>query len=567
MGTEIPKGNGDNIATVDLAPDQVDLNEINKVVTDDFNREMQEELRRKLGDPDYDAWIIGPGIIFGLRATDSTDQPAGIVYAPGPFISGWLGDPKRKYLSALQTAFSDRGISNWEFVIDEGLCDQAKKVFLPVQQYLPGPGMPTGEMPQTKRKKPGGDFQPGEPPAITVDFEDFVPGGNINQVALAACQEVSKSRKEKPDFTNLILCGARGAGKSHLLHAALKSIRGIDPTVEVFCTDGRTFQTLYSSFFAGGNGGLSVDERRLRIFKGRLLVAKILVITNIDATTSGAKGTRRELAEAIKFVLRKKGRVLISLQNPIPEDEGEGVDLFGQELYEAMRGIQTFRVEKISPEWYPDVAKVFLARHSTRALTAKGSEPDDSLRPQVVDWVVKRTLDLSLLLSRLGTVSFLQGSGVNGHRVTLKEAQELLRLPPSADDLISLILERDPDLRRESREQRIIPEPVLDLACYLAEAVVGLDPEQIADWFYSGTLRPIDRVAGGVLRIKGALEQSEGGQSKIARHQLGGLVEQLLKRFALPAKERGEWSLRLREWSPPVPAKKKNRRRCHSRKS
>ncbi len=548
MGIEEKTENGGN-ANVGLAPlIQID---------NEFNCVVHGSLRSILGDDTmFDVWFALPGVSFG-RVAGLLGKSEGVVYVPSEFFSGWLGDPKKSYRASIDMAFKGQGLETWKLVVDQNLCEQAKGVIPPVQANLEGVPEESDEDSKglrLKGKRSREDFKPGEPPSGHFDFEDFVVGDSIvNRLALEATQEVAKPNRARPLFKSLVLCGPEESGKRMLLYVSLQAMLKVDPKLDIFCVTGKTFQSLYSSFFSTGeSGGTNVDRRRLGIFEKCLLSAKVLVITDIDGTSSGAKGTRRKMAEAIRLTRergKRGGRVLISLSRPPTEED------LGPELYRELKDLQIFRVEKIGASSYPEVAKRFLAKYPPRLVTAEGNKGGDTLNPKVIDWLIKKTKEgeLSLLLSRLGTISFSQGCGVNGHRVTLAEAQELFKLLPDADDLISLIFERDAELRKETR--LITPQPVLDLACYLASLVLGLEREVVAGWFYPGALRALDMTAGGIMRVKGLLEESAE-----ARLQLSGLIRELLLRFTVPESKKKLWARQLEDWRPAT--KKRCRERC-----
>lgn len=547
MGIEEKVENGGN-ANVDLGSlGQIDI---------EFNRGIHERLREALGDDfGYDNWVVIPGVSFGQMA-GPLGKPGGVIYVPNDFFLGWLNNPKKDYHASLGVAFREKGLETWKFVVDPDLCEKAKGIISPVRPNLEGVPNEAEEDSRElhlRKKRSRDDFNPGEPPAELPDFEDFVIGKSVvNLLASEGAREVAKPNQEKPELRCLLLCGPEGAGKKILLQASLQAMLKINPKLEVFYASGAAFQSLYASFFSTGeSGATNVDRRRLGIFEKRLLSAKVLVIPDIDGTSRGAKGTRRRMAEAIRLTRemgKRGGRVLISSSRE-PNEEDLGTD-----LYRKLQSLQVFRVEKIDASLYREVAGKVLAKSPLRRVTARGNKGGEALDPKVIDWLVEKSKDggLPLFLGRLRMASFFQGCGVNGHLVTLAEAQELFKLPASADDLVSLISEGDENFQKGAPSSE-----VLELACYLASLVLGLEQEVVANWFYPDSPWGQNMVAGGVIKIKEKLRESAE-----ARLQLSGLVEELLRRFSVPEERRRFWARQLEEWNPPI-KKSPRKRRCH----
>ncbi|MFA6254056.1 MAG: DnaA/Hda family protein [Candidatus Paceibacterota bacterium] len=533
-------------ATIGLAPVQVDHLAI---VRSEFSRKMHERVRTNLGDQSYDLWIVSGGVTFSFYEDQLSERLAGVVYTASSFASGWLGDPKKVYLAAITTAFREQEIFHWKCVEDGALCEVAKKEVLPVRQCLPNLEAEKPEPVVSNKKVP--KFCPGRPPVIGVSFEDFVPETSANKMALEAAQELTKSRKAAR-FTSAIFHGPSESGKKHLVLSTLRAMLEAYPRLDVFYLDGDGFGTLFPSFFWTGKGGQTqANDADLKIFKDRLYAAQVLVIPDLDLVGLRHDGSKRQMARAINLVRQNGGRVLISLLQPLPESEAEGIDLFGPELYRVIKEIRNFRMERISRESYPLVAQAFLAKQFISAKT-----PGERA---IVDWIVRRTKSLTVLKNRLETlVEEHNRRATDGRRVTLPEVQELFKFPPNADDLIALVLEVG-KLQRKVRRGEVEYKRVLDIACYLASEVVGLDREKVAQWFYPDTIWASCDVSGGLMRIEKLLETSE------ARFPLGILARELLRRFSVPEGKREFWASRLKEWTLSESGKSKGRRRCRDK--
>jgi chromosomal replication initiator protein len=145
-----------------------------------------------------------------------------------------------------------------------------------------------------------GTTSPCLPPGLNTQytFASYLPV-SANQLALAACKALLDDEMTPPPGTVLIW-GAPGSGKSHLLHAtaACAALRGRDVVV----LSGEDFTDQYQQ---------AIRDSAVGPFQARLRAARILVIDDLQVL-AGREGTLKQLVATSDAVLNRGGQVLMA---------------------------------------------------------------------------------------------------------------------------------------------------------------------------------------------------------------------------------------------------------------
>lgn len=368
METDVEKAVGGNAST-----GSADSGRASLIVQSEFNRRMRQALTGLVDAVGFTNWIDSQGTTFGLLEGEP------VVYVQGGFHESWLTKYWTKFLGpAFQKCLGESAsIPQWRYIANPEVCERAKSQFLSpvvtgVETERLGEDLAPRPAPSFKSARKQVAFCFGQLPESLLNLDDFVAIGNdLNRVAWQACQEAAKPTRKRPRVTSLCLAGSASAGKKTLLLGVAKAINAIAPTVKIVYMTGIDFVGAYTSCF----GEKGSDRIRLRLLNQRLQTADILLVADLQQMRATTKESQKILASAMDGVMRRGGRVLVSLSS--------GGELNG-ELSRVLGRLPTFQVEAADQE----EARVAIAENLVKRLLVQSQDGSFLIKEEVIRLVV-----------------------------------------------------------------------------------------------------------------------------------------------------------------------------------
>jgi chromosomal replication initiator protein len=223
-------------------------------------------------------------------------------------------------------------------------------------------------------------------------FETFVEGAS-NKVACAAARHIAND--EDAPFRLLVLTGAYGAGKSHLLGAIAHSAAARSGGESILAYNADGFR---AEFVKSLNENKGVD------FKERLSRARMLVVDDAHLLDTSKK-TQQELANVTDAVLSAGGRVVFAADRPVEEIEG-----LDPRLAARLAGAVSCRVEQ------PDLdhrRRILQEMASLNPMVRRGVDIPETVLDYVASAIVAMPRDLEAALNTVISRTALVGLPVN----------------------------------------------------------------------------------------------------------------------------------------------------------
>jgi chromosomal replication initiator protein len=223
-------------------------------------------------------------------------------------------------------------------------------------------------------------------------FETFVEGA-CNKVACAAARHIAND--EDPPFRLLVLTGAYGAGKSHLLGAIAHAVsaRGGAEALLAYNADG--FRAEFVK---------SLSEKKGVDFKERVSRARTLVVDDAHLLDTSKK-TQQELANVADAVLSAGGRVVFAADRPVEEIDG-----LDPRLAARLQGAVSCRLEQ------PDLdhrRRILQEMASLNPMVRRGVDIPENVLDYVASAIVAMPRDLEAALNTVISRTALVGLPVN----------------------------------------------------------------------------------------------------------------------------------------------------------
>ncbi|MCD7799071.1 MAG: chromosomal replication initiator protein DnaA [Akkermansiaceae bacterium] len=284
---------------------------------------------------------------------------------------------------------------------------------------LPMPGVPA---PSTPKKR-----EPRRTPRTFINsclnenyrFDNFVVGNN-SEFAFAAAKSLASSPRCK--YRLLMIHGAPGMGKTHLLHAIGNAIKEKNDSCQVLYITGEAFTNEYIEAISKSRRGNTMES-----FHKKYRKVDVLLLDDVQFL-SGKNKTQEEFFHTFNSLFETQKRIVLSSDSPVSE-------IIGVEPRLASRFESGLTVSIESPS--PETRKAILLK--------KCSEWNCSISGDVLDFLAENiTKDVRRLegaLMRIAVMaSFSQTSpsletvrmllkdelkeGSNSHRITVGDIQK-----------------------------------------------------------------------------------------------------------------------------------------------
>lgn len=392
--------------------------------------EVLSDLRKQVGDADYDLWLSG------LRLLRVEDNVA-MVAAPSRYLCSVV---EKKFGTALRALMADRLLfeGDLRFTPDP---DGARTALTATR--------PDGDeaRPATRHRNPH------------QTFANFI-AGDSNELAFEACRHVAEYEDDL--YNPLVLYGPSGWGKTHLLQAIAHRLVE-RRRLGVLLITGESFMHQYRQ---------ALQQRRIHDFRERVRNVPALLIDDVQALQN-KRMAQQELFYTIDDLLKRGSRVVLAGSKPPRDLAGIGTAL-GNRLAAGL-GV---RVQPPSLE-----TKLALLRHKLRKA---GLHLDQEIQMAVVTRLRGSARDLEGFVARLDAWSRLTGDPVGAREfdMLLREftAPEL-RARPTLDSVIAVVQSQwrlEPDALLSPRRARSVTE-ARQAAFYLARRLCGLSSKEIGE--------------------------------------------------------------------------------------
>ncbi|MGD2134268.1 MAG: DnaA/Hda family protein, partial [Maricaulaceae bacterium] len=189
-------------------------------------------------------------------------------------------------------------------------------------QQSPAQNLDRAEEAATGRAGP----QVGDQPPAT--FDNFVEGG-ANKYAYASARTIAYD--EEPPYKVLVITGAYGGGKSHLLAAIAHAFEERGDGDQLLACNADDFRADFVK---------SLREKTGVDFKTRVKKARVLVIDDIHRLESSKK-TQEELSNIVCSVVDAGGRVIIAADRPVSK-----LDILDPQLASRLSGAVNTQIEQ-----------------------------------------------------------------------------------------------------------------------------------------------------------------------------------------------------------------------------
>ncbi len=241
---------------------------------------------------------------------------------------------------------------------------------------------------------PAEALRPAAPASLAPSrtFETFVEGA-CNKVACAAARAIASD--EDAPFRLLVLTGAYGAGKSHLLGAIAHAVAARGGAEALLACNADGFRAEFVK---------SLNENKGIDFKRRVSRARMLVVDDAHLLDTSKK-TQQELAHVTDAVLSAGGRVVFAADRPVVEIEG-----LDPRLAARLAGAVSCRLEQ------PDLdhrRRILQEMASLNPMVRRGVEIPECVLDYVASAIVAMPRDLEAALNTVISRTALVGLPVN----------------------------------------------------------------------------------------------------------------------------------------------------------
>lgn len=134
-------------------------------------------------------------------------------------------------------------------------------------------------------------------------FENYIVAES-NRFAKEACVQFVNNFGEK--YNHLLICGATGTGKTHLLHAIKRSLEDGDLDMNIISITGEQFANEVIECLRSTSNAVSMNKIRKRYY-----AADLLIIDDID-WLQHLEATREELLHILEKVMNDNKKVVFS---------------------------------------------------------------------------------------------------------------------------------------------------------------------------------------------------------------------------------------------------------------
>jgi chromosomal replication initiator protein len=453
--------------------------------------EVLERIRTRVPDGSFNTW-------FGHTSLASLDDDAAEVGVGSLFIKEMLQDHYRTVIGdALQEVIGSR--PRLGFRIDG-------PAFRRLRQAQEADGL--AEAPPTPAAPAAPARSAPAPAAVGCRLDDFIAGVE-NELALGACR---RAVTHPGDFNPLLLIGASGLGKTHLLQGVQRLAEAQREGLEArFCT-AEDFTRAF---------GRAVEQRHRGAFRQRFEECDLLLLDDLQfLARNSRRKTQEELLHVLDALLRTGAQVMLAADAPVEEM----TELLPR-LRERLQGGLTVLLEPPREET------------RQRLVQAKARRRGLSLAPEVATAVAERlgpsVRELEGAVARLAALSDIGGQHLDArlveaalpHRVAPEpdagETPSLAAVAEATAASFGVELER---LRGRRRTEQV--REARAAAMLLARELTGASFDEIGGYFDG-------RSHATVLSAVRKARQRYEDDSPAARR-----VEALRRRFAAPSQKR-----------------------------
>ncbi|MFW5856600.1 MAG: DnaA ATPase domain-containing protein [Planctomycetota bacterium] len=260
-----------------------------------------DHLRTRVPAVSFDTW-------FAHTTLEALDDGEAVIGVASLFIKEWLRD---RYLDTIAEAFvattGTRPAIAFRTVGAAYRSLHAAKEGAGPAPAAAGDAVGPDARPAPADTPAGAAARPKRP---VLHLADFVAGAD-NRVVAAACERVADLR---PDFSQLVLHGESGTGKTHLLLGLEGELRARHPDLDVRYL---TCEQFLAEFLR------AVEENRRDAFRQRYARADVLLLDDAQGLGRGKRERTQEEFLLIFDELQRRGRhVVLALDAPPAAIEG-----------------------------------------------------------------------------------------------------------------------------------------------------------------------------------------------------------------------------------------------------
>ncbi|WP_197439940.1 chromosomal replication initiator protein DnaA [Calycomorphotria hydatis] len=278
------------------------------------------------------------------------------------------------------------------------------------------------------------------------DFADYVVGP-CNEFAFTASLRLAGAPSDAP--TPLFLHGGVGVGKTHLLEAVYRRVRGGHVGIQVAYMSAESFCNYFSE---------ALRDRTMPAFRQRVRAADVLILDDVDFF-EGKKSFQEELLHTLQS-FEQRGRSVVLAADRHPR-------LFTKTSEELISRFLAGTVCRLQQPEYDTRLKI---------LERKSARSPERLEPAVREFIAKRfrnnVRELEGALNCLDTYAAMTGRQINqtvARRVLAELERDCLRIVQVHDveRAVCEVFGIEVDSLRSSKRNRSISRPRM-LAMYLA---------------------------------------------------------------------------------------------------
>lgn len=249
----------------------------------------------------------------------------------------------------------------------------------------------------------GGQHNLGLPPKDDMTFDTFCVGSS-NHRAFTVSRMVAKGMGMA--FPVVLLHGAPGLGKTHLLHSIANGVLATSP--------GRKVRLMMAQEFIEEFQAMLHTKRDPAGFKARLRDPDVFLVDDVQRL-AGKKATEEEFFDTMLFLRQKAGAQIV-----LTADHGpDGLAGFDQRLRQQLKAATTCEITAPDLELRRSILAMRM-EHYQRLV------PDFRLAPAVLDMIAERVMESGRLLDG-ALAQLLVEASISGEDVTVQIAEEALR--------------------------------------------------------------------------------------------------------------------------------------------
>ncbi len=454
---------------------------------------VQKELKRQLGEPNYQHWFNGK-----TRIRVAGEQL--VVCVASPFVQTWMQRQFRQPL--LQVARRLLGqAASVRFEVDTALAAQSAR-----------PSNASAAQPPS-RSKPAGSLRPASQRAAFdtltrryATLNEFVVG-SCNRLAATAVQQACELPGER--LNPLFIHGSVGTGKTHLLEACYSLLRQKHPHLTVLLLTAEAFANYFTQ---------ALSERRLPAFRQRFRSVDVLLVDDVDFL-DGKRSIQEEFLHTVQQLEARGCQLVVTCDRHPRLLNG---------VSEAL--VTRFQAGLICRLEAPDLET------RKKILRFKAAKVDAEIKPDALDYIAARfrnnVRELEGALNCLSAYYLLlkRPLGVaDARRILCDLERDCVRLVSLADveRAVCEMFRVQPDDLRSSKRQRSLSQPRM-LAMFLARKHTQAAYREIGQYFGG---RQHSTVLSAERRVRQWL--SEGATIQVASQTwpMAELIEALEERL------------------------------------